>query len=119
MATRKNPIILDEAAESVGGASPVDAPAIFDAPSAVPDEPPAPQKMSGASRFLLWSAGGLASALLINAVWGFVLDMMARGTIWGQVALAIVGLFFRGCNRLCDQRMAGLCAAVAHDGFAG
>lgn len=94
MATRKNPIILDEAAESVGGASPVDPPAIFDAPSAAPDEPPAPQKMSGASRFLLWSAGGLASALLINAVWGFVLDMMARGTIWGQVALAIVGLFF-------------------------
>lgn len=71
MATWKNPIILDDEAPRVGDASPVDAPTIFDAPSAAPDERPVPQKMSGASRFLLWSAGGLVSALLINAVWAF------------------------------------------------
>ena len=49
MATWKNPIILDNEAPRVGDASPVDAPTIFDAPSAAPDERPAPQKISGVS----------------------------------------------------------------------
>ncbi|MBF9038390.1 hypothetical protein LSUCC0246_07700 [Rhodobacterales bacterium LSUCC0246] len=49
MATWKNPIILDDEAPRVGDASPVDAPTIFDAPSAAPDERLAPQKISSVS----------------------------------------------------------------------
>lgn len=93
MATRKSPIILDEVTQPEGAISPVDAPAVLDESQRDPIPHLARPSRSVAMRLFLWASGVLLGAILINAVWGFVLDMMARGTVLGQVALGLVALF--------------------------
>ncbi len=93
MATRKTPIILDEQPQPERAISPMDAPAVVDEMSAdIPTLSATPSRPV-AMRLFLWASGVLLGAILVNAVWGFVLDMMARGTVLGQVALGLVGVF--------------------------